>query len=338
MDLEGCVTRALSQLTADVRTRFAADPLGVLRSELGLTVTAVEHLAKTRDGGGACDGVSFLKDGVILYAATPMSRRENFTLAHELGHWLAEKAPGVYDWIADQDDPLRLLETVCDRIAQRLLLPETAARGVIGEGPIRAHHLIDLYQATHASRPVCAIALAKHLPGMGAIAIIDRSKGTIDHASIQPDPEQGWPTVFPWPGQQLADGHPLLHVRDGSFVTRRLSWRTSWGTQADFYIDAIGDGKRVIVVFSDVDHWGVDPFHPAIEREFDARPVLSGHCCGTSFEQRGYPCPSCGKPFCPQCGDCRCDRDAKQQVRCNGCFLMFRAGLVTNGLCVECRS
>ena len=231
MNPEGCAEQALSLLTDDVRARFAGNPMAVLRDDLDLTVTAVEHLANARDDGGACDGVSFLQDGVILYAPTPWSRRENFTLAHELGHWLTEKAPDIYDWIADQDEPGRLLETVCDRIAQRLLLPEAAAIAVIGSGPIRAQHLIDLYDTTQASRPVCAIALAKHLPGLGAIAIIDRHTGAVTHASVKPDPEQGWPTVFPWRGQQLNDGHPLLGLPPGAATARRLAWRTPWGTQ-----------------------------------------------------------------------------------------------------------
>src|SRR5690349_3943356 len=114
--LEDCVEQAFSLVPTDVRARFAAEPIKALQSDFGLTVQAVEHLANTREDGGACDGISFLEDGVILYAPTPASRRENFTLAHELGHWLAENAPDVYDWLANQDDPGRLLETVCDRI------------------------------------------------------------------------------------------------------------------------------------------------------------------------------------------------------------------------------
>ncbi len=338
MNLEGCVEQALSLVSDDVRMRFAADPCGVLRSDLGLTVKAVEHLANAREDGGACDGVSFLEDDVILYAPTPASRRENFTLAHEFGHWLAEKAPDTYDWLADQDEPGRLLETVCDRIAQRLLLPDSAARAVIGQGPVRAQHLIDLYDATQASRPVCAIALAKHLPGLGAIAIIDRYTGTVAHASVKPDPEHGWPTVFPWRDQQVSDGHPLLRLAPGSSTTRRLPWRTPWNTQADFYVDAVGDDKRVIVVFCGSDLWETEVFHPHIDRDFDIRPLLKGYCCGVSFERRGYPCPNCRQPFCPRCGDCRCERDAKREVMCSGCFLQFQPHLVVDGLCVDCHS
>jgi hypothetical protein len=312
--------------------------MGVLRADLGLTVTAVAHLANAREDGGACDGVSFLKDDVILYAPTPASRRENFTLAHELGHWLAEKAPDIYDWLADQNEPGRLLETLCDLIAQRLLLQENAAKAAIGPGPIRAQHLIDLYDATQASRPVCAIALAKYLPGLGAIAIINRYTRTVEHASVKPDPERGWPTVFPWRGQQLTNEHPLLGLPPGSSTTRRLPWRTPWNAQADFYVDAIGDYKRVIAVFCGSDLWNTERFHPHDGRDFDTRPLLMGYCCGTSFERRGYPCSNCQQPFCPRCEDCRCERDAKREVMCTKCFLQFLPHLVVDGRCVECRS
>lgn len=338
MTLEECVDQALSLVSTGVCARFAAGPIEVLRSDFGLTVRAVEHLANTRKDGGACDGVSFLEDGVILYAPTPVSRRENFTLAHELGHWLAEKAPDIYDWLADQDDPGRLLETVCDRIAQRLLLPGSAAEGVVGSGPIRAQHLIDLYAATKASRPVCAIALAKHLSGLGAIAIIDRHEGVVAHASVNPDPERGWPTVFPWRNQQLADTHPLLCLAAGSSTSRRLAWSTPWGAQAEFYVDAIADNKRVIAVFSDSDLWDIEQFHPGFDRDFDTRPLLTGYCCGRSFQRRGYPCSDCQRLFCPQCGECRCDRDARREVMCYECFRRFQPHLVVDGLCVECRS
>ena len=338
MDLESCVSQALSLVPEDVGARFAANPAQVLRSDFGLTVRAVDHLDNARDDGGACDGVSFLEDGVILYAATPNSRRENFTLAHELGHWLAENAPDVYDWLADEDDPGRLLETVCDRIAQRLLLPGDAAPAVIGPGPVRARHLIDLYNATQASRPVCAIALARQLPGLGAVTIIDRGSGVVTHASVTPDPEHGWPTVFPWRNQRLDGTHPLLRLRAGAESARRVPWSTPWGTHAEFYVDALADDKRVIAVFSDTDLWGVERFHPDLDRDFDVRPQLSGHCCGTSFQRRGYPCSNCEQPFCPKCGECRCERNARREVRCEGgCFQMFLPHLLVEGRCAECR-
>jgi hypothetical protein len=138
--------------------------------------------------------------------------------------------------------------------------------------------------------------------------------------------------ISPWRGQQLDDAHPLLRLSAGSSTTRLMYWSTPWDARADFYVDAVAEGNRVIAVFSDSDLWGIEPFHPGLDREFDARPVLTGHCCDTAFERRGYPCSECGRPFCPQCGDCRCDRDAKREVMCTRCFQRFLSHLVVDGL------
>lgn len=337
MNLDTCVQRATMILSREVRQRFPADPLAVMRTDLGLIVQAAEHLAEVRRDGGACDGVSFLKDGVILYAPTHNSRRENFTLAHELGHWLAEQDGDIYDWLADQEEPGRLLETVCDRIAQGLLLPESIVDTVLNGEPVRAEHLARLYDASQASRPVCAIALAKRLPGLGAIAIVDRDRRTVTHASITPDPHEGWPKVYPWPGQELSDTHPLLLLAPGATFTRRSRWAMSWGTSTDYYIDAIADVGRVTVVFSDTDVWNSEAFHPPIDREFDTRPHLTVHCCGTTSIVRGYPCETCDQGYCPRCGRCHCERQAMREMRCSRCFLTFAPHLVVDGLCQDCQ-
>jgi hypothetical protein len=337
MNLESCVKASLAILSGDARRTFSDDPLSVLTTDLCLTVTAVDHLAKSREVGGACDGVSFLEDGVIVYSLTPGSRRENFTLAHELGHWLADQASGVYDWIADQDHPGPLLETMCDQVAQELLLPNSAVKAVVGKGPVRVDHLLALFAATKASLPVCAIALAKQITGLGAVVIIDRATATVTHASVSPDPEKGWPKVFPWPGQLLAAGHPLRSILDGGSLTRRLWWRTPWGDESEFYVDAVGDTRRVLALLSDTDVWGAEVFHAPIARAYDTRLTLTGNCCGTWFEVRGYPCSVCQKPYCPKCAKCQCERDAARGLRCEKCFQVFLPHLVVSGLCVECR-
>jgi hypothetical protein len=174
VNLDQCVDRALRLLDGGLQAKIAVNPLTVLRNDLGLQVEAVDHLVRRRDDGGACDGMSFLQDGVILYASTPHSRRENFTLTHELGHWLVEQVDELYGWLADQDDPPRMLETVCDRVGQRLLLPDEMVDSVVAGGPIRARHVLELYSASRASVPACSIALANRLPHLGAVAIVDQ--------------------------------------------------------------------------------------------------------------------------------------------------------------------
>jgi hypothetical protein len=337
MSVDRCVELALAQLTDDVRARFAQDPLATLRRDLALTVTAADHLAEARAAGGMCDGVSFMRDGVVLYVPTEFSKRENFTLAHELGHLLVDSVEAIYDWVADQDDPARLLETICDRIAQRLLLPEGMITAAIGAGPVRVQTLLDLIATSEASGPACAIALASHLPGLGAVVIIERSTRRVTHASIQPDPEHGWPRVLPWNGDELTSTHPLAAVAPGASVTRRVRWSTPWGQTAEFYADARGDARRVLAILSATDLWNVEQFHAKDDRDFDNRPLLSGICCGTSFERRGYPCPDCEKPYCPKCALCPCQRNAARDVTCAKCFLTFRPHLVVDGLCADCR-
>lgn len=240
--LDDCVSAALAGVGSNAQARFVLDPLDTMRVDLGLKVTAAEHLTERRADGGACDGLSFLKDGVILYAPTGNSRRENFTLAHELGHWLVEQVPAIFDWLFDQPDPAKALETLCDRIAQRLLLAEATVTNIVGGGAIRAQHVVDLYHASQASIPACAIALAAHLPDLGAVVVVDavtrfaadvdqhldallgaasgselelreiEDRAVVRYASVRPDPHHGWPKVYPWPGQAVPPGHPLQYL------------------------------------------------------------------------------------------------------------------------------
>lgn len=334
--LEECTEAALGVLEDQTREAFTTSPLTYLK-DLGLNVQASDHLAERRDDGGSCDGMSFLKDDVILYAPTE-SRRENFTLAHELGHWLVYQVDDIYDWLDDQPEPDVALETLCDRIASRLLVPDTVLRQAVGEGPVQARHVTEIYRATNASIPVCGIALASQLPTLGAVIVVRHSTQGVEYASIHPDPERGWPKVRPWPGQSVPRAHPLRRLTSiGASLTIRSFWEMPWRTRADFYLDAVAGKRRTIAVFADTDLWHVDRFHPVTNREFDDRPEREVRCCGTTRRVRGYPCAKCDELYCPECGQCRCDRQAAAEKRCAGpCGLQYMPHLLTDGLCDQC--
>lgn len=356
--LEDCAAAALDAMGQEARTKFVLDPLGTMRTDLGLKVTAADHLAERRADGGACDGLSFLKDGVILYAPTDNSRRENFTLAHEVGHWLVGKTPRIFDWLVEQPSPKQVLETLCDRIGQRLLLTDIAISSVVEGTPIRARHVIELYQASQASIPVCAIALTSRLTCMGAIVVVDIDPSAFDdravvrYASVRPDPSRGWPKVYPWPGQVVPSGHPiqllLSRARTSSAHApspmpqelQRLSfWSTPWRERAPFYLDAVALSRhRAIAILADTDLWGAERFHPAERRDYDQRPEQEITCCGQTRPVRGYPHAPCGQIHCPTCGKCRCDRRDDELVLCGGnCFLKYKLHLLVDGLCEDCR-
>ena len=337
MSIDTCVEQCVDRLQPSAAAHFAESPVQTLREDLGLKVRPVVHLDESRDDGGLCDGVSFLSDGVILYRATG-NRRENFTLAHELGHYLVDQTPGLYDWLWEQADPGKMLETVCDRIAQRLLLPDAVVSQIVGRGPIRARHVLELFDATKASHPVCAIALARRLPKLGAVIIIDKPLNSVEYASVRPDPDEGWPTVFPWPRQAVPPGHPLSRLPPGAEMTRRAFWQNPWGSRQDYYVDAVGDVRRVTAVFSDTDVWKAERLHIDAPREYDQRPIAEIRCCGKNQMVRGYPCQVCGEPFCPECQRCRCERSAERERACSGCYLNFQQHLLVNGKCEECRN
>lgn len=337
MNLDRATDLGISALDLSLQSKFTTDPVAVIRDGLGLKIRAVDHLTEHREDGGACHGLSFLQDGVILYAPTQSSKRENFTLAHELAHWLIEQNNELYDWLADQNEPQRLLEALCDRIAQRLLLPETLVDSVL-VGPVRAQHVLDLYGRSEASRPVCAIAIAKRLPCCGSVLLIDRATGEILHASVQPDVQEGWPTVFPWPGNTVSAGHPLLNMRRGDALTRRTYWQAPWGNRRQYYADAVCDGRRVVAVLADVDLWNAEKLHADEPGDFDRRPSSQVTCCGRTVTVRGYPCEECHRHRCPHCARCDCDRRADREAVCTGCFLRFQRHLLVNGTCEDCRT
>ena len=209
--------------------------------------------------------------------------------------------------------------------------------------PPVTRHVLDLYEASQASMPACAIALAERLPGLGAVLLVDRDFESdelkVRYASVHPDPGHGWPKVYPWPGQVLPVAHPLRFLTAGAAVQRRTFWATPWDDRADFYMDAVANNdRRIVAVLTDTDLWGAEKFHPNTTREFDQRPEQKITCCGRMRTARGYPCQECGQVHCPICGKCRCDRQNDELVTCSGgCFLSYRPNLLVDGRCEDCR-
>ncbi len=335
--VEECAAIALAGLADDIASRFADDPLGTLREDLHLTVRAVGQLDASRSDGGVCDGVSYLSDGVVLYRSTG-NRRENFTLAHEFGHWLVDKTDAIYDRLADLDDAAKVLESVCDRIARLLLLPDDRLASVLNAAAVEARHVTDLYDATNASIHACVIALKDRLPALGAVLVIRHGANEVLYASVRPDDVYGWPEVHPWPGQALPTAHPLRVIRPGGRLRQRTFWAMPWGARAEFYMDAVADSRRTIAVLSAEDLWQAERFHPTIKRDFDQRPELEVNCCGQLHKFRGWPCTTCGEGYCPTCGNCRCQKQMAAEVLCGGtCYMQYLPHLLVDGLCEDCR-
>src|SRR4051794_37209761 len=111
----------IDALPASVKAGLRADPHATLRRHFKLKLHPVAAPPE-RGHRGWCDGLSILEGRTVFYVST-RGRRENFTLLHELGHFLTAESPAFMNWVADLADPCAMIEAVCDRIAALLLLP-----------------------------------------------------------------------------------------------------------------------------------------------------------------------------------------------------------------------
>jgi hypothetical protein len=321
MTLKLHASRLVAAIPGNIREALTVDAEGALTGLLGINVAPVQQLRDSRGTGGWCDGLSLTTDRVICYAPSPGSRRQNFTLLHELGHLRVSEDDDALDWLADRADPSSDLERLCDAIAAEILLPApTIIRVLAGNAPGPAH-LPQLYKASNASEEVCAIALAVHLPARGAIALIQRHTATVAFAA-----SSGWPPLSIPRGLAVPPRHPLRDLgtrqRWSGWTTPdlRLAIEESPGRENQapspqeplLRAQAEAGPRRTIAVlldmtrsrqFADECTRVEGESHRGSEQ---SQVELICPICGHSAARDHYPCEECGISPCPACGRCRC--------------------------------
>ena len=126
MTLKLHASRLVDAIPESLRLALSTDPETALSGLSGIRVMSVPQLRDSRGAGGWCDGLSFMNDGIICYAPSLRSRRQNFTLLHEFGHLCVDGDDDALDWLADRADPPADLERLCDAIAEAGLRRITA--------------------------------------------------------------------------------------------------------------------------------------------------------------------------------------------------------------------
>jgi hypothetical protein len=321
--------RLVELLDEEVRADLADHPLTAIEGHLQLDVRPAAGFAR-RGHGGWCDGASIRKGSLILYRPTP-GRRENFTLLHEVGHHLLDD--DALSWIADQRDPNRLREQVCDLIASMLLVPEPIVDGILAAEAISARSIAALYGATSASRSACAVALAQRLPCDGFIVLVAKDEDTVFFGTRARDTRP-----YGWAGDPLPPAHPLR--RSDPPDRTRTTWPFPNGDSREYFLSTAHHDGFVYAMFADNNLWGIPGLHFLEELEEDRGNDEKIRCpCGYEGTTRWWPCPKCKTPTCPQCKECDCIRRAKREAtgRCTRCTLIVRAHLLVNGLCDDCR-
>lgn len=293
-----------------MREALGLDPADALARHFAMRVVALDQLRDSRGAGGWCDGVSLTTDRVICFAPSPHSRRQNFTLLHEFGHFLVNEDNNALDWLADRRHPASDLERLCDAIAAGILLPEAVLLGVLDGQTPAPEHLPQLYSASRASEEVCAIALAGRLPVRGAVVLIRRRTAAVVFAA-----SNGWPPLLIPRGLAVPQHHPL----------RQLGIRQHWRgwTTADLHLAiseplpessmpsllqarASAGANRVTTILLDT-HSGIgDDPHARLDSGMPNNPICICRHCGHISNTIAYPCEDCAVPPCARCGRCRC--------------------------------
>jgi hypothetical protein len=262
-----------------------------------------------------------MNDGIIFYAPSPRSRRQNFTLLHEFGHLCVDGDDDVLDWLADRADPPTDLERLCDAIAAEILIPAPVITRLLAGSLPEPGHLRQLYAASSASEEVCAIALASRIPVRGAVLLIRRDTATVTFAA-----SSGYPFLRIPRDLLVPPRHPL---RD---LGTRQQW-TGWTTpdlrvaltdlpakaresrfphESMLRARAEAGLRRTTAILLDIAKPG-DPMedrsrHVGGSPQDEARvlDLMACPACGQASARSSHPCEDCGIPPCPACGRCRC--------------------------------
>jgi len=325
--------RLIGSIAPGVRSELAQDPAAALRRRFDLIVQATQTPAR-RGEGGWCDGLSFLHERLVLYVPTPSSRREHFTLLHELGHHLAATCDDLLEWAADSPNPSRVIEEMCDAMAAQLLLPDELLNGVLARAKPSAQHLVALYERSTASREVCAIALAQRLGCEGFVTLIRRDRLEVTFSSRVAETRP-----YAWRGDLLPPAHPLRTLGTARVLRCESWWPLPGGERRGYWLDALADDRHTYAIFADSDLWGITPLHilDRVEARTE-RPTIEVHCstCGFQGVTHRFPCTDCRKPACPRCGDCACSRRIRQSGVCRVCHCRVPKHRLRDGTCNDC--
>jgi hypothetical protein len=324
--------RILAAIPTTAKEDLAEDPELAIQLHWPLTITGASTFS-SRGNGGWCDGTSITEAGIILYRPTA-SRRQNFTLLHELAHHLIDADGQCLNWLANRPEALRELEQLCDLVAAALLIPRQLVDAALAGGPPSATTLGDLYDRSEGSRSACAVSLAQRLPCDGFVAIIDKTTRTVFFAARVRDTRP-----YAWRGDAIPAGHPLR--LDAPPERTATWWPYPDGDRRQFFMSSAVTDDFIYAVFAENNLWNVPGLHfgdlGREDRGYDG--TITCPTCGYSGKTRWWPHDVCGEGTCPRCGECGCDRKERQQRRsaCRNCFTSVLEHLLVDGLCPACQ-
>ncbi|MDR6434988.1 hypothetical protein J2790_000109 [Paenarthrobacter nicotinovorans] len=329
----------LEQLRPGAADRLAANAIAELDTWHELKVAPVPEEADLPHGsGGGCSVAGAYLWGTepptLVFAESMSTRRQRFTLLHELGHHIQSVDLELGTALMEAEDSEEFEDAACDAFAAEILLPSTLVSQNTQRGPT-AESAVDLFRVSKASRAAICVRLAKELKSPGVIAVLDpegrvnfaASRGQIFPPARNSD-QSGNPLVAaaltePFPGRVIQRDDSLIHYSTGH-TSNRLYGQITWC-----------DGLYVAVMVEYSAPW--KSFSPPKDGTASSSSRSSWEdcdTCGTNFVIT-KTCSQCWEPRCPQ-GHCDCTRAAERM--CAECFLVKLPSQFEgpSKVCIEC--
>lgn len=139
------------------------------------------------DAGAECSVAGTYRDEedppLLAIAAAASAGRQAFTALHEFGHHLQQTEDMLTDRLLSQPDKgFELEEAACDGFAAAVLLPDELVETYIDQSGPTGPGIVDLWQASSASRAAVCVRAAQHLPSPGHVVLLDPA-GTVSFAA-----------------------------------------------------------------------------------------------------------------------------------------------------------
>jgi hypothetical protein len=321
-DPRAIAARIIRECTTFDLTALRNDPFGTLVRSTEITVSIEDGLGNTGCGGGGYYRPS--PPTIHLHPAT--SRRDNFTLLHELAHHLQQRHDQWGYTLIDMVEPNRrkVEEAVCDQFAAQVLMPiSDTDRHATSLHP--ADVMAGLFARSEASRSATLQRVREMLPPdarwLLAVADLDGVVTTSSTTYDDPPPPKGF----------TQEGFRQVAAESMEAAVRRefhegIEYRTG-SVLDDLRVEAALDHEERYVFLalrpttaSGSGTWtfpAQECSNPVCEKTFQARK--SSGRCGTCQEFK-----------CPHCHRCSCTAPDRP-TRCGTCFMPYTPAEMASG-------
>ena len=308
------------------RPALAANPVAAIPRLHGLTLSLVPETEEC-----PLHGIYFAERGSVTVVRTASQGRVRFSALHELGHHLVAETRMGLDF-EEAQDPQSLEERVCDAFAAAILLPDELIDQHIPDRGPEASDVMELWEASHASRAAACVAAASRLPSPGYVMLSDLAANALFTAvhrtpfGVRADTPQGTESV------------PAKAVRNGtSYQGEGVLTFASGSTSPTHQGDARVSGEYVFTVYAkNKTPWSTLNLIGESKPQRAAKPCPR---CEEDFVPWDHLiCGRCGEHECPHCGECGCQRFQPQQLMCQSCFQTKPAHLFDGEVCSDCSS